>query len=187
MEDFLVTLGKGGAGIRVALLCFSGLLLAALVTANWLAWIFNWGRFKRPAVALGKPDQTRLSYVLADAAVRLVNDFRHLLALLLVVIFGCTLGWVLYTSKTPEHMWEGLKTVTATLGGIVASIIGYYFGEARGTPASKGAPPPASREEPVQLPPPPAPDGTVVDDIVPVKRPEPEASPKSHEEEPAPK
>jgi hypothetical protein len=36
-------------------------------------------------------------------------------------------GLILYTDKT--NVYDGLKTVSSTLGNIVAVIVGYYFGQ----------------------------------------------------------
>jgi len=149
----------------VVLLCVGG----TVVVATWIAWILRIGRFK-PADGGQRisPEQAPLSFIIADAAVKLVNDFRHLLALLLVLIYGGTLAWVLEASDTPDHMWEGLKTVTATLGGVVASIIGYYFGEAR-TSTNPKVPTGGRSDQAEQGPPTPA--SLTEGAVVPVTRP----------------
>jgi hypothetical protein len=140
-------------GIGMAILC----LFAVAFFAQWVSWIFGFGRFKRKDQKEGEGKGAALRFVITEAAVKLVNDFRHLLALLIVGIFGGALFYVLGKAHDAFEMWEALKNVTATLGGIVASIIGYYFGEARGRAGDPAAPTPSTTQkapDPHQLIPP---------------------------------
>ncbi|MDP3856631.1 MAG: hypothetical protein Q8Q73_02600 [Stagnimonas sp.] len=117
-----------------------------------LAWIFGIGRFRTPITSDSEPSEN-LAYVVSAAVIRIINDFRHLLALIIVLIFAFALAYVLWIAGEPkeagdklsqiEQIKEGLQAVVATLGGLVGSIIGYYFGESRGSSAPANAPPPA--------------------------------------------
>lgn len=145
------------------LLGLSGVALILLGSTLALTWTLGVGRFRvrRPS----ESDQTEnLAYVLSAAVIRIINDFRHLLALIIVLIFAFALAYVLWVATEAsdandklsrvERIKEGLQAVVATLGGLVGSIIGYYFGESRNPAAPNGATPPPA----VQLPaPPPAP------------------------------
>ncbi len=159
-------------------------LAAIVLLIQWLAWIFLQGRFKpkppEPGTGTGTGDGSRrsdLRYVIADFFVKLINDFRHLLALLLVVIFALTLVFMLSRAgsadktKTMADMTDALQVVVATLGGLIGSILGYYFGESAvlkkrdegdggdsGTPPKQGGGPPSppndGEEPPLPAPPP---------------------------------
>lgn len=126
MAEVLSLLTKNWAGILVVPLS----LLMFVLAAQWFAWVAGWGRWnKTPA------DRKRaLRFVIADFFVKLINDFPHLLALSVLLIFAVTIGLMLLPGlqKGDVVMMEsGLKSVTATLGPFVASMIGFYFGEAR--------------------------------------------------------
>jgi xanthine/uracil/vitamin C permease (AzgA family) len=103
---------------------------------QWIAWIFSIGRFRSEYV--GHPRQD-LRFVFSEAAVKIINDFRHLLALVVIAIFGFTLWYAMDTAPTMKEMREALQAVVATLGGLVGSIIGYYFGESAVTKAQEAA------------------------------------------------
>lgn len=161
MADFLDYLDAHRGGILILILCL--LFLAFL--AQWIAWIFSLGRFSSNN---GQPSGQALRFVFSEAAVKIINDFRHLLALIVVVIFGLALGYAMFQARsTLADMKEALQAVVATLGGLVGSIIGYYFGESTVTKAQEGAtgsdisrggtPPPAIQgsELITQAPPPP--------------------------------
>ena len=113
------------------LVFFAGLFTLAALT-QWVCWIFGWGRFKRSdsgATGARKPDDRALRFIFSEAVVKIINDFRHLLALILVLIFALSLAYLLYRSSTIAEMRESIQIVAASLGGLVGSIIGYYFGE----------------------------------------------------------
>ena len=141
----------------------------AIVFAMVTCWTFGWGRFSRDAAG-ARPKSENLRYLITEALTKIINDFRHLLALILVLIFGCALVYTLVQAGGQmDKIKEALQAVTSTLGGLVGSIIGYYFGESKGRAnASEGGaegPP----EVPPQVPvaPGPAPDMT------PARRPDP--------------
>lgn len=128
----------------------SGIFLLLLILASiaflvqWFAWIFGAGRFGKDATS-GKT----VSILFSEFTFKIINEFRHLLALLIVVIFSFALGYSLIkaaslptsadTPSTIDNMKEALQAVVATLGGLVGSIIGYYFGESKpSTPDAGG-------------------------------------------------
>ncbi len=116
-----------------ALGVFMMLLTAAVVVflLQWIMWSLGVGRFES-----GKEGSTRdagapatLRFIFTDALVKIIDDFRHLLALVVVGIFALAVGWALVTAGTTEDLSKGLQAVVSTLGGLVGGIIGYYFGE----------------------------------------------------------
>lgn len=150
MSQFLDFLARQRAGLAVL---FAFLLLLVLL-AQWLAWIFRLGRFKVPPGTQPEERTSQLRFVIADFFVKVIDDFRHLLALLILLIFAVILGAVLVWAPTFKDVKDGLQAVVAALGGLVGSIIGYYFGEsaaikgqaAGGQPAPiAGAVPPATQ------------------------------------------
>ena len=67
---------------------------------------------------------------MAEARAAISNNLdRYTFTIALVVIVGFLLyyGIVLFFDRGTGY--DGLKTVSATLGNIVAAIIGYYFGQ----------------------------------------------------------
>jgi hypothetical protein len=146
MTGLLDFLSDHRGGILMLLLC----LLSLVLFIQWMAWIFSKGRFGTTRV---RPQQQNLRFVFSEAAVKLINDFRHLLALVIVLIFALALGYAMIQGRESiATMKEALQSVVATLGGLVGSIIGYYFGEStvtkgQGTQpsdvSSRGKPPEA--------------------------------------------
>ena len=144
---------RAGVGVLLA----SGFALT--LALQWLCWIFGWGRFTRSAAGTGRQE---LRVVVTDFLVKIIDDFRHLLALIVVLVFVVVLAIVLWPGMMGANvasMEEGLKSVVASLGGLIATILGYYFGESAGARrAVREAPPPAVTEQmPVMPPPAPAP------------------------------
>jgi hypothetical protein len=143
MTSFLGFLDTYRNGILMLLL----LLLVLVFLVQWFAWIFAKGRFARP----GKPSHN-LRFVFSEAAVKIINDFRHLLALIVIIIFGSALAFTLIQTRgSLADMKEALQSVVATLGGLVGSIIGYYFGESTVVKAQEpGQPSPGSATPAIQ-------------------------------------
>lgn len=116
----------------ILLLLFMLVVLVGLI--QWLAWILGKGRFAN--VAAGSK---ALSVAISEAIFKIINEFRHLLALLVFLVFAFALSYALIKAaslppdanhpSTIDNMKEALQAVVATLGGLVGSIIGYYFGE----------------------------------------------------------
>lgn len=129
MTNFFTFLETNSNGIFILLLSLA--FLAFLV--QWFAWTLKFGRFKRAGDASGNnasAHKQNLRYIISDAVIKIVNDFRHLLALVIIAIFAVALCFALFqTRDSLEEMKEALQAVVATLGGLVGSIIGYYFGE----------------------------------------------------------
>lgn len=133
------------------ILVFGLLLLAIGALVQWVMWIFARGRFQKKDALTGR--QT-LRFVFADLLVKIIDDFRHLLALVIVVIFALALTYSLVLvayepSGRLEAVAKALQAVVSSLGGLIGAIIGYYFGEKAGEKAATtaGSPPP-----PVQTP-----------------------------------
>ncbi|HKJ03193.1 MAG TPA: hypothetical protein VJ997_12080 [Longimicrobiales bacterium] len=122
----LVTFLQANAlGVFMILL---SVVTAAFVT-QWVLWAFGLGRFTTDRVSTSSHS---LRFVFADALVKIIDDFRHLLALILVGMFAGAILWALVVSGTnADEITKSLQAVVSTLGGLVGSIIGYYFGEAR--------------------------------------------------------
>lgn len=114
----------------------NGILLFFLVVAGfavlvqWFLWMFGRGRFKRTDSATGKPRAT-LRYLFAEGLVKIIDDFRHFLALIIMLIFAGLITYAMVKADTHDMRMDALKGVVAALGGLVGSIIGYYFGESR--------------------------------------------------------
>ncbi len=167
MDRFFTFLQTYWIGVLFLLFC-----LAFLV--QWFAWIFGIGRFSKagrgttdtdPSTGKGTGQGTgtgtgigtsraELRYIFSEATVKIINDFRHLLALVIVLIFAFALGFSLIkaasipSTGTPsviDNMKEALQVVVATLGGLVGSIIGYYFGESKAPQPSTQTPPPDTK------------------------------------------
>ncbi len=113
-------------------------ILVGVFVLQWLAWIFGYGRFKKPvgtvesnsASANQTTTQAPIRYVIANLFAKLVDDFRHLLALILVLMFAIVLVYSLYVAGTKvDDISKAMQAVTGSLSGIIGVIIGYYFGE----------------------------------------------------------
>lgn len=132
--DFLGILGNNARGSLVLL----GWLVAVLLAVQWVCWTLGIGRFK-PSEGGGLVAAPALRYLVTEALTKIINDFRHLLALILVVIFAAALAYSLGRAEDLDEIKEALQAVAATLGGLVGSIIGYYFGESKGRMAQAAA------------------------------------------------
>ena len=154
---------------RSGILLFVFLLFAAAFLLQWLAWIFAKGRFKKGGMIGGTGTGTGdglprpARFVLTDLAVKIINEFRHLLALLVFIIFAFALTYSLIkagslsTGNAIDNLKGALEGVVATLGGLVGSIIGYYFGESSVTaPSSSDSSNTTNPDKSVQQKPPAA-------------------------------
>ncbi len=113
------------------------LLLAVVVfmgLVQWIFWITGLGRF-RLAKDIKPPShggiaERPIRFVFAELFAKLVNDFRHLLALIVMLVFLFSVAYALWVAGTNvENMNKALQAVTGSLSGIIGVIIGYYFGE----------------------------------------------------------
>ena len=115
-------LSSNKSGIMVLILS----LFALLVLFNWFVWILGLGRFK----SREKDDDKPIRYILVELFAKIIDDFRHLLALVVILIFAAILSLSMFhTEFQINKMADALQAVVSTLGGLVGSIIGYYFGE----------------------------------------------------------
>jgi len=145
-------------------------LFGLLVAATWVLWLLGRGRFKPPATNTdgapsGRPPGLR--YVLTDFLTKMISDFQHFFALVIVGVF-C---WMVCRMTAPgiavgdfALVEKGLAVVLNTpFGGVVISMISYYFGEQAGRKRNPPASPndkepvglPASTTSSQQAPPPP--------------------------------
>lgn len=151
MARFFTFLQDYRSGILVFFLSLAG--IAFLV--QWIAWILRKGRFG--VVAPAQAGRAELRFIFSEAIVKIINDFRHLLALIIVVIFAVALGYALWKAASVaigpgspsvvSNMKEALQAVVATLGGLVGSIIGYYFGESSVVKPPEKTPPAATPDK----------------------------------------
>jgi hypothetical protein len=131
MGAFLTFLADHRSGIWVFLVIVGALCFIL----QWLCWILRLGRFG-PQAATGPRQANPLRFVLAEFFVRLINDFRHLLALVVVSMFALALFAAMLPGlldRNIETIKDGLQAVAAALAGLIGSIIGYYFGESAAT------------------------------------------------------
>jgi len=159
----------------ILLLIFSLAAFAMLV--QWFAWILGVGRFGREISSGSKA----LSIAFSEFVFKIINEFRHLLALLVFMVFTVALIYSLVkaasipadgnTASVIGNMKEALQAVVATLGGLIGSIIGYYFGESSvkgsATPTDSATTKPAPE---IQAPPS---DSPSAEPIKPIVRPTP--------------
>ena len=144
MARFFTFLQDNRGGIFVLFLSLASIAFLF----QWFAWILAKGRFSATTASGGRAE---LRYIFSEATVKIINDFRHLLALIIVLIFAIALGYALWkaasvqtnagSSSVVDNMKEALQAVVATLGGLVGSIIGYYFGESSVVKAAEPRPP----------------------------------------------
>jgi len=143
----------------IAVLVFVAFGVVAIV--QWLAWIFRKGRFTaEPGQAV--PLRAGVGYLVSDFLVKIIIDFRNLLALVIVGIFALSLAISTYPGLrhwNVDEIGKGVQAVAAALGGLIGSIIGYYFGESAASQRAASAaatttpPPGGSTTTPVQAPP----------------------------------
>ena len=125
MTSFFDYLAQHKTGIVI--LAF--LLFAVVAVIQWLTWIFGRGRFS-PNPQAGSAAR----YIFENFFGKIINEFRHLLALVITLMFAVSLFvamWPGIQKGDVNLIKEGLQGASATLGGLIGSIIGYYFGEAR--------------------------------------------------------
>ncbi|MGG8495026.1 hypothetical protein ACQY1Q_01305 [Tenacibaculum sp. TC6] len=123
MEEILTFLSTYSSGILVLILTLFSLILMI----NWLAVIFNWGKYKSPP--LYSKNSGNLAYMVTQFFANLINDFKHFLALIIVLIFAGLIVFSMATTDDFNNKMKALQLVIASLGGIVGTVIGYYFGE----------------------------------------------------------
>lgn len=109
-------------------------LFGVTLLVQWWMWLAGAGRFKASRPRDG--DREPVARMFAGAFIKIVDDFRHFLALMLLAVFFLTLflvvliGWHRSAGdRTIEAVTDGIQLVVAALGGLVGSIVGYYYGE----------------------------------------------------------
>lgn len=122
--SFLQLVQTNAGGILVVFLVLAGLALLL----QWVLWMFKRGRFSRVGSDTAKPPPA-LRYVFSEGLVKIIDDFRHFLALIIMLIFAGIIVYAMVKADTHAMRMDALKGVVAVLGGLVGSIIGYYFGE----------------------------------------------------------
>ncbi len=128
LDTFMGYLAENGEAVKLILM--SALVMILMI--QWLAWIFKFGRFSHPTdqkTGISYETNNGIRHVIADLMVKVIDDFRHLLALVIILMFALALGYTLIFADTISEISDGLQAVTSTLGGIIGAIIGYYFGE----------------------------------------------------------
>ncbi|MEW5829658.1 MAG: hypothetical protein AB1846_12265 [Chloroflexota bacterium] len=100
------------------------ILAFVILLIQWLAWIFKWGRFKS-APAGSAPGYSTKDIMFTYLAT-LASDFKFVLASLIFGIFSVVLLIALFTQS---DFANALQAVMSTLGGLVGTIVGYFFGE----------------------------------------------------------
>lgn len=135
---FFSFFGENGPALFNLFLC----AVALMLVIQWALWLFKLGRFKKPDSPASSGSGNNLIYILTDFFVKIINDFRHLLALIVIMIFAWVLIYAVIHAITIDensgsstnftNLKDVLQAVVSTLGGIVGSIVGYYFGESVG-------------------------------------------------------
>ena len=130
MESFLSLISD----YWLAVILFFASLFSLMILFTWLAWLFSWGRFGQ--VDLARPYRT-LRFIIGDLIVKIIYEFRHLLALIITTIFAFALVYAMvHATATNGDMSNAIQGVVASLGGLIGSIIGYYFGESAASRAA---------------------------------------------------
>jgi len=149
MSDFFVYLETHRVGILIALLCLVGLV--AIV--QWLTWLFSKGRFSSEVYKMSRPSSMR--FIVSEFGVKIINEFGHLIALIILFIFSFTLIFAMFQTRgNPAEMRDSLQTIVSSLGGLVGAVIGYYFNSAvknLESPAQSGVPKPPPIDAHTQL------------------------------------
>jgi hypothetical protein len=108
----------------------SVLLLFALVAAgHWWSYFRGTGRYAQP-----KTVETTSAAMLFIG--KLISEFKHFLALVIMVVFLVAIVLVVIAawpkaSGDLDKLYNGIQVVVASMGGLVGSVVGYYFGEAK--------------------------------------------------------
>jgi|SRR5579863_1961519 len=163
------------AAQRNGILVLAAAMIALALVANWTLWMFGWGRFRRdPAGPGASTKDSKLRFVLANFFVAIVNDFRHFLALVIAVLFASTLFGAMLPGLlkgSVNDVKDGLQAAAAALGGLMGSIIGYYFGESAATKKQTPGTKPSTSQEPPAEQVPPAVEAENEPGVTPAKEP----------------
>ncbi|MBI3832484.1 MAG: hypothetical protein HY291_23370 [Planctomycetes bacterium] len=106
-------------------------LLLFLICFHYVLWLLRRGRFKDSNQK--SQNQPTIAYALSVFVGKIITDFRHALALSIVLLFAIIMFLVIAAGWDDfEKVKAGIQLVSASLGGLIGSIIGYYFGESAG-------------------------------------------------------
>ncbi len=144
MTNFFAFLDQNRGGITVLGLC----VVFIVLIVQWLLWIFNAGRFKKPERAGSRAGAAQ--FVFGEFLAKVISDFRNLLAVLIVLVFALSLTYAMLQSQTQDELFAALQAVMSTVGVLVGSIVGYYFGESAVKGSAPASPPVASAQNPMQ-------------------------------------
>ena len=128
LSDFLTFLEHH----QVGLLILGCIITFLAIIANWFFRIFQLGRYKpidtKPGHRPVSAAREGFGFLMGKLMSKVIYEFRHLLALLILLTF---VGILIYSMKgeSYEDKIDALKEVMSTLGVLVVSIVGYYFGE----------------------------------------------------------
>src|SRR5262245_16646478 len=159
MTTLLESLDRNAGGVFLVIV----LLVAVFAAVQWVVWVAGWGRYRDR-----KTRDATISYYLGTFVGQIITEFRHFLALVIVLVFATTMFVVIWNGwSDPKNVRDGIQVVAASLGGLIGSIIGYYFGESAGRgapsqtsgPAAPAAPPPTTQAPPGGAPAAPIPAG----------------------------
>lgn len=125
---------------KVFMILFPTLLLIGIFV-TWIAWLGGFWRFKSKTTDANKRETT-IRYMMVKFLTEIINDFKHILAILLTLMFVITVFSIIYFALFKQENFtilkDGLQVVVASLGGLVGSIIGYYFGESAASKRATG-------------------------------------------------
>ncbi|MEW5939161.1 MAG: hypothetical protein AB1750_05840, partial [Chloroflexota bacterium] len=172
MQNFLTFLDQNSGGLLV----LAGIVIFLILIIQWITWIFGLGRYKKALGAAGSLRDKTAQFVFGEFLAKVINDFRNLLAVMMVLVFALVLVFTIFRSATHEETTSSLQAVMSTLGALVGPIVGYYFGESA---AKSAAPAPVSasqapmqqkpaegmNEEISEAPAPPPSDGVTINDV----------------------
>jgi membrane protein DedA with SNARE-associated domain len=124
MEAFFTFLETHSTGVMLLIL----LLVTFVVIIRWLFQIFAIGKYSNRKV--DREQDTSITYIITRSLVNIVDDFRHFLALLIVILFVILIIASMWAGRGDfDNVMEAMQLVIASLGGLLGSIIGYYYGE----------------------------------------------------------
>ena len=117
-------------------------ILLFIYLVDRIAYTFRLGKYSMRFEINSNQSQNNgnIMYVFGALLLKIITDFRHFLALLLILVFGGALIYAIYISNIApvgnnenkiDNLSKALQAVMSTLGGLVGSIVGYYFGESK--------------------------------------------------------
>jgi hypothetical protein len=111
MENLLRQLGDQARGVWELI----GLLFALMATVTWCFWVLGRGRFSRPRPT---DDRSTIAYYIGTFVGQIITEFRHFLALMVVMLFAVTMATVIFLGRHHfEDVKTGVQVVAASLGG----------------------------------------------------------------------